>query len=88
MKASIKAEVNGTEVKLHGVLGITNAPYTAVVELTRPGNVIENRVVSSSGDTTWQLTLQGCEPGEYRALIRPREEKAFEATLCKFTVAN
>ncbi|AXM96888.1 hypothetical protein ACU5P1_02350 [Pseudomonas plecoglossicida] len=86
MKASIQLDKNGTTARLHGTLGIINIPYSAVLELTRPTGKTDELVVPSSGNETWEVTLEDCAPGNYDALIRPREDKAFEATRLKFGI--
>ncbi|AUA31441.1 hypothetical protein CWR53_01945 [Pseudomonas sp. SGAir0191] len=83
MKASIKFDNTVTPL-LHGDLGIINAPYTAVLEITKPDGTIDNLVVPSSGNTTWSMTLNLHTPGDYDARIRPREAGAFESTRVKF----
>ncbi|BBH43988.1 hypothetical protein [Pseudomonas sp. KU43P] len=86
MKASIQLDKNGTTARLHGTLGIINIPYSAILELTRPTGLTHELVVPSSGNETWEVTLEDCTPGNYDALIRPREGKAFEATRLKFGI--
>ncbi|PVZ43209.1 hypothetical protein [Pseudomonas sp. CC120222-01a] len=85
MKASIKFD-NTTTPLLHGDLGIANAPYTAMLEITKPDGSTDNLVVPSSTGTTWAVTVGEYAAGEYDALIRPREAGAFEATRVKFTL--
>jgi len=85
MKASIKFD-NTSTPRLHGDLGITNAPYTALLEITKPDGSVDNLVVPGSADTTWSLTLSTYAHGDYDALIRPREAGAFEATRVKFSL--
>ena len=86
MKASIQLEKNGTTARLHGTLGIINIPYSAVLELTRPNGKTDELVVASSGNESWEITLNDCAPGNYKARIRPRESKAFEASLLNFSI--
>ncbi|MGJ7552165.1 hypothetical protein [Pseudomonas alloputida] len=86
MKASIQLDKNGTTAKLHGTLGIINIPYTAMLELTMPNGKTDNLVVPSSGNETWAVTLEDCAPGNYKAIITPRESKAFESTLLNFSI--
>jgi len=85
MKASIKFDNTATP-RLHGDLGITNVPYTAVLEIKKPDGSVDNLVVPNSADTTWSLTLSTYARGDYDALIRPREAGAFEATRVKFSL--
>nr|WP_314480781.1 hypothetical protein [uncultured Pseudomonas sp.] len=85
MKASIKFDNTVTPL-LHGDLGIANVPYTAVLEIKKPDGSIDNLVVPSSNGTTWSMTVGQYAPGDYDALIRPREAGAFEATRKKFTL--
>lgn len=88
MKASIKLEKTGTTARLHGTLGTINTPYSAVLELTGPNGKCDELVVPSSGNETWEITLDNCAPGNYQAVIRPRESQAFEATLLKFSITS
>ncbi|MEN5304132.1 MULTISPECIES: hypothetical protein [unclassified Pseudomonas] len=85
MKASIKFDNTATPL-LHGDLGIENVPYTAMLEIKKPDGSIDNLVVPHSNGTTWSLTMSGYAPGDYDALIHPREAGAFEATRVKFTL--
>ena len=86
MKASIKLDASASAPRLNGMLGVINAPYTAVVELTRPDGSTDNIVVSSTGSEAWEITLNNCVPGNYEAVIRPREAGVFEATRLNFSL--
>jgi len=86
MKASIKLDRTTSVPKLTGTLGITNAEYTAYLELKRPDGSVDNMVVPGTGNDTWVLTLDNCKAGEYEALIKPRVDKAFEASRLHFTL--
>ncbi|MFF5863513.1 hypothetical protein [Pseudomonas sp. NPDC012596] len=85
MKASINFDNTVTPL-VHGDLGIANVPYTAVLEVTKPDGTIDNLVVGSSQSTKWSMNLDSYAPGDYDALIRPREANAFEATRVKFSL--
>ncbi|MFJ4441492.1 hypothetical protein ACIPZ8_05280 [Pseudomonas sp. NPDC089422] len=86
MKASIQLDKGNAVPTLRGTLGITNAPYTAMIELKRPDGTTENLVVPHSGSETWEISLGNCAPGSYEALIKPREGNAFEATRLAFSL--
>ncbi|MBV4540712.1 MULTISPECIES: hypothetical protein [Pseudomonas] len=85
MKASIELDSTATPT-LKGKLGVMNAPYTAVVELTRPDGSIVTLVVPSSDTDAWAVSLDGYAAGNYDAAIRPRNGMAFEGTRLAFSL--
>jgi len=85
MKASIELDTTATPT-LKGKLGIMNAPYTAIVELTRPDGSVSTLVVPSSDTDAWAVSLDGYAAGKYDAKICPRNGMAFEATRLAFSL--